>query len=75
MKYNMKGNIIMKYTVPSYLRENVETVDIMETSPVNVAYVNKNVPVLDEEGNPTGQFENVTTTQVTVDFGSLTQQY
>ena len=71
----MKGNIIMKYTAPSYKKEQIETADIMEQSPINVAYINKQIPKVDENGNPTGEFETVQATQVTVDFGSLTQQY
>ena len=65
----------MKYSVPSYEREQIETVDIMETSPFNVAYIDKEIPKLDNNGNPTGETETVQATQVTVDFGSLTQQY
>ena len=67
----------MKYTSPIYEREQVETADIMETSPYSVAYVNKTIKV-EDPNNPGSMIEKeVTTTQVTVDMGSLipTTQY
>ena len=56
----------MKYVNPSFEMENVEISDVIQTSDINIAYVNKG----------TGEFEGdkeitVMATQVTVDVSKL----
>ena len=56
----------MKYLAPIYNNEMVETIDIMEESIVQIAYVNK---VIGQDGE--GKDIVVPTTQVTVDVSNL----
>ena len=55
----------MKYTTPVYSSEKIETADVMVTSTVAVAYVEKEIE------NAQGVKEKVTATQVTVDVSGL----
>ena len=57
----------MKYVNPSIEMENVEISDVIQTSDVNIAYVNKGTGQTDGEGNEI----KVMATQVTVDVSKL----
>ena len=61
----------MKYTRPTYANEEIEVVDVINTSIVKVANVNKVVDTgeVDAEGNPI--MKEVTATQVSVDISNL----
>ena len=57
----------MKYTSPIYTNEKIETADVMVTSPVAVAYVDKVIG----KNEATGEDITVKATQVTVDVSNL----